>query len=260
MKILFIALFLFVGQLATAQCFQWTGVYFGLNAGYAWGRADFKTMVPPTNHDWFTPEEHQKLANLEKARLNPCGFVGGAQVGYNWQACSIPFVIGVETDIDTLHLKKSRKISENFVSDAPASLLNLNREIKTSWIYTLRGRLGYACNCWFPFFTGGFAAAQLRTEQVYFDNFNSVVGFSNPDPFERADRRRTVTGWTAGGGVEYAFSRCASVCLTYLYTRFEKIRTSKGWDVAPFAGSNNIFHNSIHLTAQMVRFGFNWRI
>src|SRR3954453_3587022 len=59
--------------------FTWTGFYVGVNAGYGWGN-----------------DENPRLGPLNRGN-DDGGFVGGAQLGYNYQMGM--FVLGAETDI-----------------------------------------------------------------------------------------------------------------------------------------------------------------
>jgi outer membrane immunogenic protein len=57
---------------STVTGYSWAGTFFGLNAGYEWGRTS-------------------------GIGARPAGGAGGAQVGYNWQTGA--FVFGGETDL-----------------------------------------------------------------------------------------------------------------------------------------------------------------
>ncbi|MFD2222462.1 outer membrane protein, partial [Microvirga arabica] len=65
-------------MIAAVPVFTWTGFYVGVNAGYGWSNDDFDSV---------------DLADED----DDGGFVGGAQVGYNYQIGS--FVVGLEGDI-----------------------------------------------------------------------------------------------------------------------------------------------------------------
>ncbi len=275
--------FLLFGQMASAQWIRWpdyyestfwpdfydskrwSGFYFGLNSGYAWGNVNFRTTVPGTGDigDYFDSLEHQLLAGFAKRRLHPSGFVGGVQAGYNWKFCYSPMVLGVETDFDAFLLKKSHHISAPF-ADIPEATIHLNRHIQTNWLYTLRARLGYSCNRWFTFVTGGLAVTNLRARQKYFDNFNTVDQNPFPDALEIAKKTTTLPGWTVGAGVEYAISRCLSAFVTYLYTHFRDIKFSGGFVAVPQFDGNipdlDTFNNRVNLHTNMVRFGLNYKI
>ncbi|MBX8827378.1 hypothetical protein [Ochrobactrum sp. SFR4] len=93
-----------------ADTFSWNGGYVGLNAGYAWGkfkhnvqtkRPEGKTPLPGT------PESEIDYEILDEASYStsPNGFIGGVQLGYNWQINQL--VLGVETDFQGSSLKGS---------------------------------------------------------------------------------------------------------------------------------------------------------
>ncbi|MGO8942926.1 MAG: outer membrane protein [Syntrophobacteraceae bacterium] len=88
-----------------APSFNWTGPYLGLHFGYGWGTAD------DTNFAWLPAFER---ASFPSSTLSPApnGFVGGAQVGYNWQ-CGC-FVYGIEADFSGSGMSGSQTISPSF--------------------------------------------------------------------------------------------------------------------------------------------------
>ena len=55
-----------------APLYNWTGFYVGLNAGYNWGSQD-NSLVTTSGVTLLSNNDH----------LN--GFIGGGQIGYNWQ-------------------------------------------------------------------------------------------------------------------------------------------------------------------------------
>ncbi len=76
------------------QAQTWTGAYIGGTAGYGWGdsRSDVTALEPSL------AVPYQQMGMLPQA-LNPSlkGFMGGGEVGYNWQ--SGWWVAGFEADI-----------------------------------------------------------------------------------------------------------------------------------------------------------------
>src|SRR4051794_10156112 len=63
--------------------FSWTGFYLGGHAGYGWGNADthfFGTPEPPNGGG-------PAFTELAPTSLDPDpdGFIGGGQLGFNWQ-------------------------------------------------------------------------------------------------------------------------------------------------------------------------------
>src|SRR5262245_959021 len=111
------------------------------------------------------------------------------------------------------------------------------------WLGTVRGRAGYAMDRTLFYATGGFAYAHFS--QQYFDSVHGTQGLNG-----------TKTGWTVGGGVEYAINRNWSVKVEYLYinlpdTSLTTIFTQGG------SGSTATFNFKNDLN--IVRLGVNYR-
>lgn len=152
--------------IAAAPIFTWTGFYAGVNAGYGWSDDDFDAVD-------FADDEDDG------------GFVGGAQVGYNYQIGS--FVVGVEGDLQ--YADFGREGVFNFV-DEDGDVFSGELE-SSDWFGTVRARAGVAFGQALIYATGGFAFA---------DDAN---------------------GWTAGGGVEYAFTNNLSLKIEGLYVSLD---------------------------------------
>src|SRR5690242_8731690 len=67
---------------------SWIGFYLGLNAGGSVGQ----------NATWNTLSGRGRFGQFEVFDMSPAGFVGGGQIGYNWQV-NAGWVLGVEADI-----------------------------------------------------------------------------------------------------------------------------------------------------------------
>ena len=114
-------------------------------------------------------------SSMDPIDLKPQGGVFGGQAGYNWQ--SGQFVWGAETDIQWSGIEASGTCRGG-----------LSCEVKNEWFGTVRGRLGYAgWDRWLVYGTGGFAYGDVTADVTNFRGVNN-----------------TGTGWTAGGGIEYA--------------------------------------------------------
>src|ERR1700720_2030945 len=70
---------------APAPVFSWNGIYIGVHAGAGWGSKnfDFNDLTPAAPFLW-------------ESSISSNGFLGGGQVGYNWQNGWTVF--GVEFD------------------------------------------------------------------------------------------------------------------------------------------------------------------
>lgn len=166
-----------------APIFTWTGFYAGVNAGYGWGSF---TKDPKYVFD------------------NPSGFVGGGQIGYNYQIGQ--FVVGLETDIQYADLKSNNNSFAIAVPGYAAGGSNAGVE----WFGTVRGRLGFAIDRALVYATGGFAYGGGGSNNYVYNG----VYYSGND--------NTRTGWTLGGGVEYAFTDNLTAKVEGLYVNLGK--------------------------------------
>src|SRR5690348_8542618 len=107
------------------MAFSWTGFYLGLNGGYGFGRGEFTGGLPSGGFD-------------------AGGGLFGATIGYNWQTG--PLVFGLEGDIDWSGMKGSGTCGVATACD-----------VRSDYLSTIRGRLGYAIDRWMPYITGGAA-------------------------------------------------------------------------------------------------------
>ena len=80
-------------MIAAVPVFTWTGFYVGANAGYGWQNNDDSSIFVPAGT--FGPGTVG--GTITYADDEGDGFVGGGQVGYNYQIGS--FVLGLEADI-----------------------------------------------------------------------------------------------------------------------------------------------------------------
>ncbi len=126
------------------------------------------------------------------------GLVGGT-LGYNYQMDQI--VLGIEGDIDASFMKGS------------AACGGLTCTTENTWLGTVRGRLGYAAGRFMPYVTGGAAFGDIKT---------SIPGFGSTTD--------TRVGWTAGGGLEYAFNGPWSAKIEYLHVDLGRGGTIAGAD------------------------------
>lgn len=124
---------------------------------------------------------------------SPSGVVGGGQIGFNYQLTP-RFVIGAENDVQASSLKAR--------DDSP-----YHRDATLPWFGTARGRVGVAL-----------------TEPRLLIYGTGGMAFGEP---KIAGEGKLRVGWTAGGGVEWAFAPKWSAKIEYLYTDiFRDIRNN----------------------------------
>ena len=179
---------------------SWTGFYAGLNAGYGW--ASVGDTVGSNDLG---------------------GFVGGGQLGYNWQTG--PVVFGLEGDFQG----SSQSRSDNgVIGGVPFTV-----EQKMPWLATARGRIGYAFDSVMVYATGGAAWIDYKLTV-------SAPGGSVSDS-------ATKSAWTAGGGVEWMLMPKWSAKVEYLY--IDTGDTTVTLLGVPFVG---------HAKENLVRVGLNY--
>jgi outer membrane immunogenic protein len=238
--------------------FSWTGFYVGGNAGYGWGSSDVDTDAggPTFAPGYFASTSFPVINAAGEGTLHPHSFVGGGQLGYNWQAGSI--VAGLEADFDYFHMNAARTVSGVYPCCAASSPFTLTQSVSTNWLFTARPRVGWAANNWLFYATGGLAVTDLGTSQTFTD---PVLSFFNA--LESINASSTKVGWVAGAGVEYGLSRNWSVRAEYLHVDFGSVSGTGA--LVPTAGliaqgntAPNPFNHSANLTADMVRGGVNY--
>jgi outer membrane immunogenic protein len=168
------------------EVYDWSGIYLGVHAGYAWGETEGTDI-----NGWISP--FPDVASSLTADGD--GLTAGGQIGYNMQMDSLVF--GVEADLSYLDVSGSETSSvypdNHVVSD-------------DGYLGTLRARLGFAADRFMIYGTGGLAVGDTGSKWV--DNGGGTQ-------FELDTNSQW--GWVAGGGVEYAATDSISVKAEYLY-------------------------------------------
>jgi outer membrane immunogenic protein len=198
---------------------NWTGFYIGAHVCGAWGTSsDFSTVSNPA---------------LDTGSHDFDGFIGGGQIGFNYQVGSVVF--GVEADASFADLTGSH-ISIIDAGDSYAT--------KVDHLGTITGRIGYAVSRALLYVKGG--GAWIHTEHSF--------SFGASNPFNTSDDTRW--GWTIGGGLEYALLPNWSAKIEYGYLDFgtDQLDFLCGANCAPAVQTRNVDQ---HL--HTVKFGVNYR-
>jgi len=235
-----------------APVFSWTGFYIGLNGGYSWGR---------TSSDFRITDTIAGVTGVTagSASRNINGWLGGGQIGYNWQTGT--WVLGIETDIQGTGQKGTVSFATPticpvgvFIAPVPCSTGSGSVEQKLPWFGTLRGRVGFTpAATWLLYATGGLAYGEIDTNAT-FTSASAVPGGPVTLTSTSASSNTTRVGWTAGAGVEWAFYGPWSAKLEYLFMDLGKVNTS-------FAGPGpfTLMTTSSRITDNIVRAGINYR-
>ncbi|MCC2107345.1 MAG: porin family protein [Hyphomicrobiales bacterium] len=242
--------------IAPAPVFTWTGFYLGLNAGYGWNEAArFDHNLTPFTATFalagrvYGLAANQALGSALGTGTGSSngGFVGGGQIGYNYQMGSL--VTGLEADI--AYFRRSSQISNSGI-DTTGNTLTVTNRVSASYLATVRGRFGFALDRALLYVTGGLALSDINYRSTMATTLVNAVGsFQNSS---------TKLGWTVGAGVEYAVTNNWTVKGEYLYAQFSG---SNGIGIlaatAP-AGTSNIYTSSVgKLGNHLVRVGLNYK-
>ncbi len=189
--------------------YNWTGFYVGGNLGGAWASG--------TVTDSFTG------ASLSDSKS---GFIGGGQVGFNYQITN--WVIGAEWDIDGTSLNASQ--TGAFV----------NASANTNWVTTVAARFGVAAGNWL--FYGKAGGGWVNNQATI---TNNITGAS-------LSASNTNSGWLAGAGIEYGFTPNWSAKLEYDYLGL----STWNFNSSVFPAADNV---SVSRNIQMLKVGLNYR-
>lgn len=237
---------------SASSAYKWTGPYIGVNAGWGRGSSDVSTTTVFSPTGYFATTSPGAVKKAGEQDLSSSTFIGGGQVGYNWQSGNI--VIGGEMDLDYFHPSADQKNSEVYPCCGPTSL-TVKSSAHTDWMFTVRPRIGYAANNWLLYATGGLAVTKLNADFEFSDTF--------ADARESAHISKTKTGWTVGGGVEMGITKNWSIKTEYLYADFGGV-TVTSHNLNAFNGPTisfpeNTFTHKIDLHTHIVRVGLNYK-
>jgi len=184
-----------------APLYNWNGFYIGFNFGGAFPNGTFT--------DDFTVGGVTRSASF--TTNHDMGFVGGGQIGYNWQV-SPNFVLGVEGMFDGAQFNDNAEVT--IVGENIAASANMD------WIATATGRIGYAGNL-----LGNILGNTAQTNSTLYyvkgggawvKNSITVTDFGPVAHFSDSISN-TRSGWVVGGGIEYGVLPNFTVKVEYDY-------------------------------------------
>jgi outer membrane immunogenic protein len=220
---------------------SWTGWYAGINIGYGIGD-------PSITETSSSPFVHINTLLSNSITTSANGFIGGGQVGYNWQATP-NWLVGLEADFQGSGQKHTSQFSL-FVLLRATDTVGVNLD----WFGTVRGRVGYIANgstLWYV--TGGDAYG--RTELAFASN-NTLV----PGIVASGVSKSTLSGWTIGGGVESRLFGNWTAKLEYLYVDLGTISGTASAFIPGFAAPPiSVITASAHIRDNIARAGLNYK-
>jgi outer membrane immunogenic protein len=165
---------------ATVAVYNWGGIYFGLNGGWAFGASNWTGGA------------------ASSGSFDTSGAVFGGTAGANFQAEE--FVFGVETDFDYAPVN----------GNGPGGFC-LNCQTSSTWLGTTRVRAGYAADRILFYGTAGGAYGDVRASAFNTTNSSTEFGWTAGAGVETA----ITDNWT--GRIEYLYvnlsrGSCTSAC------------------------------------------------
>jgi outer membrane immunogenic protein len=250
---------------AVALVYDWTGFYIGTNLGYSFGRGSTDGSVTGTqNVSVFRTAGPTLVSSVNTVlptlpligRADVNGFIGGGQLGYNWQRGT--WLFGLEGDIQASNERGSGDVCT--VAGCPVGSAVFTRDYKLDWFGTARGRVGFLpAERLLLYVTGGLA-------------YGGFSGSSNTLPLNIGTWSSTRAGWTVGAGAEAALGSNWSVKFEYLYMDLGNVGGSTATNTivtnaanTPTQGFNTTTTTNLaavfntRFTDNIVRVGLNYR-
>ncbi len=184
----------------------WGGLYGGPNIGGGFGN-DTATLGPSSDtiSQLFWTGAFTAGAAPSSFALDQSGFVGGGQLGYNFQNGRL--VLGIEGDIQGANVSGSQTINTSGVPGYVSGAFTSSQDLQ--WLGTVRGRAGYAWNNLLAYATGGVAFGGVH--------YGLDFAFAATNDHHSISATNTETGWTIGGGLEWQINNAWSIKGEYLY-------------------------------------------
>jgi len=213
--------------------FSWTGCYIGTQSGLGSGHTKWKDVNVPGDIDG--------LSFGRTATTDQTGAVYGGQVGCDYQFGQAffggPIVLGLQGQFSGSTIASTSQDQFN----APWTLQN-----QIDWYGSVTGRVGIAVDRFLPYIRGGVAWDHNKIE---IENSGFTLGTPSA----------TRTGWTIGGGLEWAFVPNWSV---FFETDYYDFSGQNGQSVG-FPGNagsgNGPFIINTKQTMETFTVGLNWR-
>jgi outer membrane immunogenic protein len=260
---------------------MWCGFYVGLNAGGTWGNDNSVAVNSALANDFLAAPASYGAASAAGASGsvpsgNRSGFIGGGQIGYNWQISSA-WLVGFEDDIQGISgngngtLGNSTPVGAGgFFGNPDVVTTSIASTNKLDYLGTVRGRLGYLFTPAFLVYgTGGLAYGGVKASTTITQS-NNDCSFTPVSCIQSATSAggaisETRAGWAAGAGLEWLFTRQWSAKVEYLHYDLGSVTFANGLLVTssgtfPGAGGPAIVSSaaSTQFRGDLVRAGVNF--
>ena len=221
---------------APVPAFSWTGCFVGAHGGWGWGKKDVSLVG--------VSSEGSAAALGNSGGIDTDGAIFGGQIGCDYQFAG-NWVLGIQGDFAGARLTGEADHFDSFGGNT----ITAGLRVRTDWLASITGRLGFTG--WFPrtmlYVRGG--GAWIRERWTIVDQDFSLTGST-----DFTETSQTRTGWTIGGGLEYAIAPNWSVFAEFNHYDFGTKR------IATLPGSEGGFLNvDARQRIEAVKLGVNYR-
>jgi outer membrane immunogenic protein len=189
-------------MVAPLPVFSWTGCYVGAQGGYGWGKKYIDQNIIHGGDE---------IANISTSPIDIGAVIFGGQIGCDYQFAG-NFVLGIEGSLAGTESNDVGHDMHNFagMNSGGDNML----AVKTDRLASVTGRLGFTG--WSPqtlfYVKGGVAWAH---EKFDFSRAEDGTVRTLCEPCHQ-----TGSGWTVGGGIEWAFAPNWSAFIEYDHYHF----------------------------------------
>jgi outer membrane immunogenic protein len=247
--------------------FSWNGYYAGVVAGYSWR----DPSIDITGNGAATATYLATGIVPGSIPVDPKGFLGGVQAGFNYQAGTAIF--GFETDFSGARIRDGGTVGPGLpLTDlflcgkgcTTAYRFNSTGEQKLDWFGTVRGRLGVTpYDRLLIFVAGGLAYGHANLTASVLNVSGTQTGFGGfvtPIPActqicATGSANQWLVGWTLGAGAEFALSNSWTTKIEYLYYDLGSLSVS--FSDPRFAAF--VFNSTAQYRGNIVRAGLSFK-
>ena len=243
----------------------WRGFYIGGNVGGAWNSTcDNWSLNDPASNDPMLVS-----AFTHTSCPNNGAFIGGAQIGYNFQYDR--WVWGIGLDYDQWHAKNRTRSFNNFpglVPTFPSGTATFTGEVSPNGFAILGPRVGYAFGNVLPYVrAGGVYAGGSRTSTATY----TATGDASPDAYFSGGKDFKSSGYGVGAGVDFLINDHWFLRVEYTHVNLGKgtntathcssAGTAEGTAICARFDSDALELSNIHssFNANIARFGVNYK-
>ncbi|VEJ45107.1 outer membrane protein [Bartonella vinsonii] len=208
--------------------FSWTGFYIGGQLGNFSSKTGLSYEEDDKTGKWI-PVKKDLLPKLS-------GFEGGIYAGSNVDIDN-GFIIGIDTDVIWSDKKNMKSISSSDVEPPKESHseklgetsratehtdvhpITVQYTLKQKWAGATRARVGFVVDRMMPYVAGGVVYTQLQN--IFALPANTTERAVNLSALVH-DEKKTMIGYTLGGGVDFAMTDNVIVRAEYRYSDYGK--------------------------------------